>query len=124
MTAVVQMASILLYLVLARAGPQFPLLLAKVTLEGFAEVLAATTFATYLSRLCSLEYTATQFALLSSLAPVAWRTLGGSTGFLAQAMGWTGFFLLTVAACLPGILLMLVLLRRYPGGLPPAVTTA
>ncbi len=123
-TAVVQMASILLYLVLVRAGPQFPLLLAKVTLEGFAEVLAATTFATYLSRLCSLEYTATQFALLSSLAPVAWRTLGGSTGFLAQAMGWTGFFALTVAACLPGILVMLVLLRRHPGGLPPGVTTA
>ncbi len=122
--AVVQMASILLYLVLAQAGPVFPLLLAKVTLEGFAEVLAATTFATYLSRLCSLEYTATQFALLSSLAPVAWRTLGGSTGFLAQAMGWTGFYLLTVAACLPGILVMLLLLRRHPGGLPPRAGTA
>ncbi len=122
-SACVQMASILLYLALVRAGPVFPLLLAKVTLEGFAEVLAATTFATYLSRLCSLDYTATQFALLSSLAPVAWRTLGGGTGFLAQAMGWTGFFLLTVAACLPGILVMLVLLRRHQGGLPPHVAT-
>ncbi len=119
LSACVQMSSILLYLVLVQAGPAFPVLFAKVTLEGFAEVLAATTFATYLSRLCSLDYTATQFALLSSLAPVAWRTLGGSTGFLAERLGWAGFYGLTVAACLPGILIMLVLLRRHPGGLPP-----
>ena len=117
--ACVQMCSILLYVALVQAGPVFPMLFAKVTLEGFAEVLAATTFATYLSRLCSLDYTATQYALLSSLAPVAWRTLGGTTGFLAQGLGWTSFYLLTVAACLPGILIMLVLLRRFPGGLPP-----
>lgn len=117
--ACVQMCSILLYVALVQAGPVFPMLFAKVTLEGFAEVMAATTFATYLSRLCSLDYTATQYALLSSLAPVAWRTLGGTTGFLAQGFGWTGFYLLTVAACLPGILIMLVLLRRFPGGLPP-----
>ena len=38
---------------------------------------------------------------------------------MAEELGWTGFFLLTVAACLPGIVIMLVLLRRYPEGLPP-----
>ncbi|MGI4947046.1 MAG: AmpG family muropeptide MFS transporter, partial [Janthinobacterium lividum] len=124
LSACVQMSSILLYLVLVQSGPVFGLLFAKVTLEGFAEVLAATTFATYLSRLCSLDYTATQFALLSSLAPVAWRTLGGTTGYLAQGMGWTGFYLLAVSACLPGILIMLVLLRRYPGGLPTSANRA
>ena len=118
--ACIQMSSILLYVALVHTGPVFPMLFAKVTLEGFAEVLAATTFATYLSRLCSLEYTATQYALLSSLAPVAWRTLGGTTGFLAEGFGWTGFYLLTAAACLPGILIMSILLRRFPGGLPPA----
>ncbi len=118
LTACVQMLSILLYVALARSGPVLPLLFAKVTLEGFAEVLAATTFATYLSRLCSLDYTATQFALLSSLAPVAWRTLGGATGILAERLGWEAFYLLTVAACLPGIAVMLVLLRRHPGGVP------
>ncbi len=118
LTACVQMGSILLYVALARSGPVPALLLAKVTLEGFAEVMAATTFSTYLSRLCSLNYTATQFALLSSLAPVAWRTLGGTTGILAQSFGWTGFFLFGVAACLPGIAIMLTLLRRHPGGLP------
>jgi MFS transporter, PAT family, beta-lactamase induction signal transducer AmpG len=120
LTACVQMASIGLYLALVRTGAVPGMLFAKVVLENFAEVLAATTFSTYLSRLCSRRYTATQFALLSSMAPIAWRTLGGTTGVLAERLGWSGFYGLTILACLPGILLMLALLRRHPGGLPPA----
>ncbi|WP_428376662.1 AmpG family muropeptide MFS transporter [Lichenicoccus sp.] len=119
--AMVQMASMGLYLALYRVGPQTAMLLAKVTLEGFAEALATTTFLTYLSRLCSLEYTATQYALLSSMAPVAWRTLGGGTGIAAQALGWPAFFAGAILCALPGILIMLTLMRRYPSGLPPRV---
>ncbi len=122
--AMVQMASMGLYLALYRAGPQTSMLLAKVTLEGFAEALATTTFLTYLSRLCSAEYTATQYALLSSMAPIAWRTLGGGTGIAAQALGWPAFFAGAILCALPGILIMLALMRRYPSGLPPRVRTA
>ncbi len=117
--AMVQVASMGLYLALYRAGPQTAMLLAKVTLEGFAEALATTTFLTYLSRLCSVEYTATQYALLSSMAPIAWRTLGGGTGIAAQALGWPAFFTGAILCAVPGILIMLTLMRRYPSGLPP-----
>lgn len=117
--ALVQMLSMGLYLALYHAGPATPMLLAKVTLEGFAEALAQTTFLTYLSRLCSAEYTATQYALLSSMAPIAWRTLGGATGVMAQALGWPGFFAATILCALPGILIMTYLMRRFPSGLPP-----
>ncbi len=119
LSAVVQMASMSLYLALYRAGPLTAMLLVKVTLEGFAEALAQTTFLTYLSRLCSVEYTATQYALLSSMAPVAWRTLGGTTGILAQQLGWTAFFGATILCALPGIMIMTLLMRRFPAGLPP-----
>ena len=119
LSACLQMLSIGLYLALVAVGPSRSMLLVKVTAENVAEGLAQTSFAAFLSRLCSLRYTATQFALLSSLAPVAWRTLGGTTGYMAEGLGWTGFFLLTIVACLPGIVIMLFLLRRYPGGLPP-----
>ncbi len=119
LSALVQMASMGLYLALFRAGPATPMLLAKVTLEGFAEALAQTTFLTYLSRLCSAEYTATQYALLSSMAPIAWRTLGGATGIMAQGLGWPAFFSTTILCALPGILIMSLLMRRFPGGLPP-----
>lgn len=118
--ACLQMASILLYLAVVHGGGASSALYAKVVLEGFAETLAQTTLAAYLSRLCSREYTATQYALLSSLAPVAWRTLGGTSGILAQALGWNGFFWLCAAFCLPGIGIMLLLMRRFPSGLPPA----
>ncbi len=118
-SAVVQMVSMGLYLALYRAGPVTAMLLAKVTLEGFAEALAQTTFLTYLSRLCSLEYTATQYALLSSLAPLAWRTLGSATGLMAADLGWQRFFAATILCALPGILIMTYLMRRFPSGLPP-----
>ena len=100
------------------------MLLAKVTLEGVAEALAQTTFLTYLSRLCSTEYTATQYALLSSMAPIAWRTLGGTTGIMAQGLGWATFFSVTILCALPGILIMTYLMRRFPSGLPPRPATA
>ena len=119
LSALVQMASMGLYLALVHAGPATPMLLAKVTLEGFAEALAQTTFLTYLSRLCSAEYTATQYALLSSMAPIAWRTLGGATGVMAQGLGWPAFFTATILCALPGILIMTYLMRRFPSGLPP-----
>ena len=119
LSALVQMLSMGLYLALYRAGPATPMLFAKVTLEGFAEALAQTTFLTYLSRLCSAEYTATQYALLSSMAPIAWRTLGGATGIMAQGLGWPAFFTATILCALPGILIMGYLMRRFPSGLPP-----
>ena len=117
--SLVQMASLGLYLVLYHAGPVTTMLLAKVTLEGFAEALAQTTFLTYLSRLCSAEYTATQYALLSSLAPLAWRTVGGVTGLMAQGLGWQNFFTACILCALPGVLIMTTLMRRFPAGLPP-----
>ena len=119
LSALVQIASMGLYLALVHFGPATPMLLAKVTLEGFAEALAQTTFLTYLSRLCSAEYTATQYALLSSMAPIAWRTLGGATGVMAQGLGWPAFFAATILCALPGILIMSYLMRRFPAGLPP-----
>ncbi len=122
LSALVQMSSMGLYLALVHAGPATGMLLAKVTLEGFAEALAQTTFLTYLSRLCSSEYTATQYALLSSMAPVAWRTLGGATGLMAQGLGWPVFFSTTILCALPGILIMIYLMRRFPSGLPPRVS--
>ena len=57
-------------------------------------------------------FTATQYALLASPAAVPLRTLGASSGWLAESLGWTAFYLLTTAAALPAIGLMLFLLPR------------
>ena len=105
-TACVQMASLSLYLVLADTGGVRDVLVAKVALEAAAEGMASAAFLAWLSGLCSAAYTATQYALLSSLAPLAWRTLAGTSGVLASRLGWSGFFVLAIVASLPAIVLI------------------
>jgi PAT family beta-lactamase induction signal transducer AmpG len=74
--------------------------------------MADAAFLSFLSGLCAPGYTATQYALLSSLAVVPLRTVGGFSGFLAQAMGWIPFYALTIFAAVPAMLIMLLLVRR------------
>ncbi|GAA0586491.1 AmpG family muropeptide MFS transporter [Craurococcus roseus] len=114
LTGLGQMLSNLMYVALAGAGSSLPMLWAQVGVENFTDGLADAAFITYLSALTSRAFTATQYALLSSLAAVPLRTLGAGSGALAEALGWPGFFLLTTAAALPAMGLMLWLLRRLP----------
>ena len=120
LTGFVQMATMTLYFALAVSGGDTRILLAKVMLESFAEAMADAAFLTYLSALCSSAFTATQYALLSSLAAVGLRTLGGFSGVLAAALGWVPFYALTIFAAVPAMLLMLGLLRRPPPRLQAA----
>ena len=121
-TGFVQMASMALYFALAVSHGNTTILLAKITLENVAEAMADAAFITYLSSLCSTRFSATQYALLSSLAAVGLRTLGGLSGTIAERMGWVEFYALTIFAALPAMLIMLYLLRRYPPAPPRAAT--
>lgn len=111
-SGLLQAGSLGFYLVLSLTGADRAVLVGKVAGEAFAEGMANASFLAFLSGLCSVEYTATQYALLSSLAPLAWRTLAGTSGLLAGALGWTGYFALAMAACLPSLALLVVLGRR------------
>ncbi|WP_426954842.1 AmpG family muropeptide MFS transporter [Muricoccus radiodurans] len=113
-TGLGQMLSNLMYVALAHAGHDVPMLWAQVGIENFTDGLADAAFVTYLSGLTMRAYTATQYALLSSLAAVPLRTLGASSGWLAERMGWADFFLLTTAAALPAMIIMAFLLWRLP----------
>ena len=113
-TGVMQTVAMGMYLLLAEAPGVHGVLFATVVAEGFAEGMADAAFITYLSGLCAIAYTATQYALLSSLAAIALRTVGGLSGFLAAAVGWTRFYTIAMFAALPAMGLMIVLLRKYP----------
>ncbi len=95
--------------------PHFPhiLLITSVT-ESFAEGIAGAAFLSYLSSLCDRHYTATQYALLSSAAALALRTVGGASGVIAHDLGWIRFYEFTILSALPAMALMLLLLRFYP----------
>ena len=114
LTGVAQMLSNLMYLVLLQAGHSVPWLTLQVGVENFTDGLADAAFLTYLSALTSRAFTATQYALLSSLASVPLRVLGGTAGIWAVQLGWFWFFAMTTAAALPAMVLMLWLLSRLP----------
>ena len=70
------------------------------------------TVVAYLSALCNLRFTASQYALLSALASIAGRLLTGTTvGGLIDAMGYVNFYLLTTLVALPGVFLFWFMIR-------------
>ena len=109
-----QTIAMAMYLLLAVSAGEHHVLYATVTTEAFAQGMADAAFITYLSGLCSRAFTATHYALLSSLAAIAVHTIGGASGVLAAQVGWVAFYALCMFAALPSMGLMLVLLRRYP----------
>ena len=82
------------------------LLAAAVGFENFASGIGGVTVVAYLSALCNLRFTATQYALLSALASIVGRLITGTTaGRMIDAMGYVNYYLLTTLIALPGVLL-------------------
>ena len=91
---------------LAAAGHSNVGMAAAIGFENFASGIGGVTVVAYLSALCNLRFTATQYALLSALASIAGRFLTGTTaGSLIEAMGFVNFYLLTTVIALPGVAL-------------------
>jgi PAT family beta-lactamase induction signal transducer AmpG len=114
---VLQMLSNLMYAAQVWAGHDLVMLALSIGLENLTGGMGSAAFVAYLSDLCNLSFTATQYALLSSLAAVGRTTLSASGGALATAFGWIPFFLASTLLCLPGLALLVWLMRR-PGMSP------
>jgi PAT family beta-lactamase induction signal transducer AmpG len=109
---VLMAVSNLSFALLAAAGHSNLGMAAAIGFENFASGLGGVTVVAYLSALCNLRYTATQYALLSALASIAGRLLTGTTsGALIEAIGFVNFYLLTTAAALPGLILFWFMIR-------------
>lgn len=97
---------------LAAAGHSNALLAFTIGFENLASGIGGVVVVAYLSALCNLAFTATQFALLSAAASVVGRVVTGTTaGGLIEAMGYVQFYLLTFLVALPGLLLYGFMLR-------------
>ena len=108
-----QMFSNLMYVLQAWAGHNIELLAATIFIENFSGGLGSAAFVAYLSSLCNVSFTATQDALLSSLAAVGRTTLASSGGWLVDQVGWIVFFTLSTAAAIPGLLMAAWLMQRF-----------
>ncbi len=111
----IQLVSNLVFVLQAWVGHDLPMLAVTISVENLASGMGTAAFVAYLSSLCNISYTATQYALLSSFMAQARTTLSASGGFLADSMTWVEFFLLTTVAAIPGLLMLLWLQRRLRG---------
>lgn len=111
-SGLLMMLSNFLFVLLAIVGHS-PLMLAiAVGTENLTSGIGLTVFVTYLSGLSNLAYTATQFALLSSFAAVGRTWLATPSGYLAENLGWVGFWIFTVVVAAPGMVLLWLLWRK------------
>jgi PAT family beta-lactamase induction signal transducer AmpG len=109
-----QALSNLMYAVQVWAGHDVGMLAVTIGGENLTGGMASSAFVAYLSGLCHRDYTATQYALLSSLATFGLNVLAASGGWLAQHLGWSPFFVLSTLACVPALLLLTWLMHRAP----------
>ncbi len=113
---VLQALSNLMFAYQATVGHDLGLLVATIGLENLTGGMGSAAFVAYLSSLCSHAFSATQYALLSSVMALGRTVLASGGGWAAQELGWVPFFIGSTFAALPGLLLLLWLMRRAQPG--------
>lgn len=109
--AVMVAATNLLFAVLAISEPNLLLLAGVISADNLSGGIATSVFIAYLSSLTSTAYTATQYALFSSLMTLPAQLLGGFSGVVVDSYGYTVFFIYASTVGLPAIMLVLLLMR-------------
>jgi PAT family beta-lactamase induction signal transducer AmpG len=90
--------------------------------------MGTSAYTAFMASMTHKRFTATQYALLSSLMGVPRVLVSAPTGFMAKIMGWNGFFIVCVLAAVPGLLMLLRFSSWHVAGEPeeeasPAVCT-
>jgi len=110
---ILQTVAILAFSWQAIVGHDVAWLTFAITAEQFTAGLATVTFVAYLSALCGNPlHTATQYALLTALTALGRTVFAAGSGYLQDATGWFGYFLLCAASAIPSFLLLAYLQRR------------
>ena len=103
---ILQAVSNLAYFSLAYLGKNYQAMVLAINIEQFCGGLGTAAFVAFLMSLCNQRFSATQYALLSSLMAVSRDILSAPGGAIAAVTGWSTFFLITIVAAVPGLLLL------------------
>ena len=95
------------FAVLAHIGHSIPALAAVIGFENLSGGMGTSAYVAFMASLTNKRFTATQYALLTSLMGIPRVVASSPTGFLAKHMGWSGFFIFCTVIALPGLLLLL-----------------
>jgi PAT family beta-lactamase induction signal transducer AmpG len=106
LAAIMQMLSNLAFANQAQIGYNVDILYFTIFIENFSGGIGDAAFVAYLSYLCNLSFSATQYAILSSLASFSRSFLTSSAGIFAKEIGWYYFFILSTFLALPAIIFL------------------
>ena len=102
----------LLFAMLSTLQPELTWLAVVISADNISGGFAATAFVAYLSSLTNKAYTATQYALFSSLMTLPRKIISGFSGVVVDAEGYLTFFIVAAGLGLPAIVLVLVLIKH------------
>jgi len=108
---ILQALSNLTYVAQAHIGANSYMLMITIFIENVSGGMGTAAFMAYLASLCNASYTATQYAILSSLMSLARDGLSATSGAVANTLGWSGFFIFSTIIGLPGLIILLILIR-------------
>lgn len=103
---ILQAVSNLSFILLAWVGKSYGMLVFAVAFENISGGMGTASFISLLMALCNQQYSATQYALLSSLSALGRTFISPTSGFVVEAIGWPAFFLITVISSIPGLWLL------------------
>jgi PAT family beta-lactamase induction signal transducer AmpG len=111
---ILQAITNLLFSMLAIQGHDLLWLSIAVSADNLAGGVAAAAFVAYLSELCNLAYTATQYALLTSFMAYGRTVMSTGSGWLADHLPWAEFWAVTALMAIPGLIFLIWITRLYP----------
>ena len=103
----------LFFAMMVYVGAEIWMLTVTISADNFAMGFGGTVFIAYLSSLVNQSFTATQYALMSSLMSILGKFTAGYSGNVQEAIGWMGFFLYAAALGLPAILLSMIVAKHH-----------
>ena len=110
--SVIIVSTNLFFALIAVSGPLLSLLTLTISFDNFAIGFGSTVMIAYMSSLVNVEFTATQYALLSSISTFFGKLLAGFSGDVQMVIGWLNFFFYAAATGIPTIILS-VFVARY-----------
>jgi len=109
---VFQAVSNLSFMLLAYIGKNYEMFVFAIAFENLSGGMGTSAFVALLMSLCNSRFSATQYALLSSLAAIGRIFISPTSGFLVESVGWAAFFFITTLVALPGLAILLWLRRE------------
>lgn len=109
-----QMFSNLMFAAQAAIGPDVEFLYLTIGIENLSGGMGSAAFVAYLSMLCNIAYTGTQFALFTSFMAFGRTWMSASSGWIAQQTDWVTFFIISTFVAIPGLIMLLWMMKRLP----------